>query len=407
MAHVELPSPLFDTLDHYKNNNAMMQPFLFSEDYRHAVEFIYSYRGSTATFNAYRREVERLLQWSAHIAHQPLKKLKRQDIESFIQFCQHPPEKWIGIKKCDRFILSDGKRTPNPNWRPFVVTISKTARRSGQQPNRNEYALSQKALQAIFSILSSFFNYLIQEDYVEYNPVSQIRQKSRYFRKQQRQTTVRRLSELQWSYVIETAESMAAEKQQHERTLFIMNALFGMYLRISELTASERWTPEMGDFFRDIDGNWWFKTVGKGNKERQIAVSDAMLAALKRYRSSLRLPALPGVGENRPLLSKSKGQGPISSTRQIRQIVQSCFDAAIERMNKDGFNEDAQQLNAATVHWLRHTGISEDVKTRPREHVRDDAGHASSAITDRYVDIELRERHASSKKKRIKPDDLV
>jgi len=58
----------------------------------------------------------------------------------------------------------------------------------------------------------------------------------------------------------------------------------------------------------------------------------------------------------------------------------------------------------ATVHWLRHTGISDDVKIRPREHVRDDAGHSSSAITDRYVDVELKERHKSAKKKKIGPD---
>ena len=51
---------------------------------------------------------------------------------------------------------------------------------------------------------------------------------------------------------------------------------------------------------------------------------------------------------------------------------------------------------------LRHTGISEDVKIRPREHVRDDAGHSSSAITDRYIDVELRERHASAKRKPVK-----
>jgi hypothetical protein len=72
-------------------------------------------------------------------------------------------------------------------------------------------------------------------------------------------------------------------------------------------------------------------------------------------------------------------------------------------MEQDGRAEEAGQLAAATVHWLRHTGISEDVKHRPREHVRDDAGHGSSAITDRYIDVELRERHASAKKKTIKP----
>ena len=63
------------------------------------------------------------------------------------------------------------------------------------------------------------------------------------------------------------------------------------------------------------------------------------------------------------------------------------FTTIIERLKKDGFHEDADLLASATVHWLRHTGISDDVKIRPREHVRDDAGHSSSAITDKYIDI--------------------
>ncbi len=71
-------------------------------------------------------------------------------------------------------------------------------------------------------------------------------------------------------------------------------------------------------------------------------------------------------------------------------------------MKSDGLLDDAIELQTATVHWLRHTGISEDVKFRPREHVRDDAGHASMVTTDRYIDSDLRERHASGKKNRIK-----
>ena len=50
--------------------------------------------------------------------------------------------------------------------------------------------------------------------------------------------------------------------------------------------------------------------------------------------------------------------------------------------------DEAEQMMSATVHWLRHTGISDDVKTRPREHVRDDAGHSSDLITDKYIDTE-------------------
>jgi len=393
--------PLFDTIEH--RNTTETHPF--PKDYHLAADFIYSYRGSHATFNAYRREIERFLQWSAHIARKPLNQIKRQEIENYLQFCQSPPDEWIALQKFERFITSDGARIPNPAWRPFVVTISKTMRKQGKSIDKRDYILSQKALQSIFAILSSFYNFLIQEEYVEHNPVTQIRQKSKFLRKFQQQAPVRKLSELQWAYVIETAELQASKDPQQERTLFMMNILYGMYLRISELVASVRWQPRMKDFFRDGDGNWWFRTVGKGNKERQIVVSNAMLNALKRYRRSLNLPELPDIHDQLPLIAKSRGKGPVTSTRHIRAIVQQCFDSAVERLSEDGFKEEAEQLQAATVHWLRHTGISEDVKHRPREHVRDDAGHSSGAITDRYIDVELRERHQSGKNKNIKPLD--
>ena len=176
-----------------------------------------------------------------------------------------------------------------------------------------------------------------------------------------------------------------------------------MYLRISELAESDRWQPSMGDFRQDTHGNWWFTTVGKGNKERDISVSDEMLVALRRFRQFLGMTPLPLPGDSTPLIPKVRGKGGITSTRQIRFIVQECFDMAVERLKAQGEPEEADALQVATVHWLRHTGISEDVKFRPREHVRDDAGHGSSAITDRYIDVERQARHASARKKKISP----
>ena len=71
-----------------------------------------------------------------------------------------------------------------------------------------------------------------------------IRQKSKFIRKPQ----IRRLSELQWQYVLTTAKKLAEQKTDYERTLFIVSALYSMYLRISELAASKRWMPKMNDF---------------------------------------------------------------------------------------------------------------------------------------------------------------
>ena len=399
------PLPFFDTLEEmqnpYKHRITSVAHLLEEEpehaidDYQFASEFLYSYRGSPDTFSTYRREIEHFLHWCWLVAGKSLKTVRREDIEAYIEFAKDPPNAWIGDKNVARFIEKGGERLPNAVWRPYVLQgIGDEA----------PYLLSQSGIQSIFGVLSSFCNFLIQEEYLEFNPVAQIRQKGKFLRKTQASKPIRRLSQLQWSYVLDSAEKMSKEDTLHERTLFIMNALFGMYLRISELVETDRWTPKMGDFERDLEGNWWFRTVGKGNKERQISVSDDMLGALKRYRKARGLPELPSPGEYTPLIHKARGKGGITSTRQIRGIVQACFDAAQTAMRREGFTEEADQLTAATVHWLRHTGISEDVKHRPREHVRDDAGHGSSAITDRYIDVELSERHASARKKRIKPD---
>ena len=403
-----VPIAIFDSMENMNIDfNYSYLPSDYNiNDIHIAAKFLQSYKGSKGTFNSYRREIERIIHWCALITRKTLKYLKREDIENFICFCQKPPKSWIGKVKPPRFIFKDGERIPNPKWKPFVVKLSKTERRKGLELSKNNFELSHGSLQESFAILSSFFNYLLQEEYVSANPVAIIRQKSKFIRKSQGQPRIRRLSELQWQYVIRTAKTLAEhDAVNHERTLFIMSTLYSMYLRVSELTASNRWVPLMSHFYRDIEGNWWFTTVGKGHKERHIAVSHTMLKALMRWRKHIGLSALPTPADQSPLLPKMKGNGPIKSTNYIRQIVQYCFDKTTAELVRDGFSEEAEALNEATVHWLRHTGISDDVKIRPREHVRDDAGHSSSAITDRYIDIELRERHRSARNKTISEED--
>jgi site-specific recombinase XerD len=395
------PLAIFDALE-YLDKAVVVETehkLINRQDFVYAAAFLKCYTGSVGTFNSYRREVERLLQWCQHISKMSIKELRREHIEEYIKFCQSPPLNWIGLSKVPRFLDKEGKRLANPAWRPFVATISKSAHRLGKTVATQDFNLSQGTLKELFAILSTFFNYLIQEEYLFVNPVALIRQKSKFIRKEQSQI-IRRLSPLQWEYVISTITSLADEfPEKYERSLFILSALYAMYLRISELASSKRWTPKMGDFYQDYEGNWWFKTVGKGNKQRQIAVSNAMLEALKRYRRFLALSPLPHVSEATPILSKNKGKGPLCSTTYLREIIQECFDKACEKLKNDGFNIEAAALNAATVHWLRHTGISDDVKHRPREHVRDDAGHSSSATTDKYIDVELKERHKTARHK--------
>ncbi len=400
------PLPCFDTLATIEEwttptylNKAQ------TNDYLITTKFLQNYIGSTGTFNSYRRECERLLQWSWWVALKPLEDLKREDIEAFVYFCTRPPKAWIGFKKPPRFIDKEGQRIANPEWRPYVVTVSKANFKKVKKLDKDNYALSSGAVKEVLTILNSFFNYLNQEEYTHRNPVALLRQKSKFIQTQQGTRKIRRLSQQQWQTIIQATEKMAlSDPGKGERSLFMISALYSMYLRISELGANQRWIPKMNDFQKDQDGLWWFTTVGKGNKERQIAVSDDMLITLRRWRTFLSLTPLPSPSDNSPLLPKIRSKDPLSDLSHIRDIVQGCFDRAIEELNQQGEKDEADSLMEATVHWLRHTGISDDVKIRPREHVRDDAGHSSSATTDQYIDIELKERHKSAKRKIIKKD---
>ncbi len=361
-------------------------------EYYLSVEFFLSYKGSKDTIASYRRELEKLFQWSRNILKKPIKNFARAEIEEFIEFCKEPPDSWIGTKVRSRFIDVNGKQSPNSKWRPFV---NKTG---------GIYKLSDSGVRALFGVLNSYFGFLVQQEYLFVNPASLIRQKKKFLRTTQELPRIRRISNTAKDYLIAEAERMAQEDPRvHERTLFIIKALLSMYLRISELTETERWQPKMNDFYKDSEGRWWFYTIGKGNKEGEISVSDGMLKALERYRIHLKLPPLPSRDDEMPLILKHNNCNTgITSTRQIRGIVQKCFDRTINSLLKDGKTEDANEVKHATVHWLRHTGISEDIKSgRPREHVRDDARHSSSVITDRYVDIPKAERHKSAKNKCI------
>ncbi|WP_092485859.1 tyrosine-type recombinase/integrase [Candidatus Ichthyocystis hellenicum] len=397
-----VPIPVIDKLEFMTTPNSLSDIY-FLEDYNSVIDFLKQYGGNTSTFESYRREVEKVIQWSWRVKKISLLKISRSDIEEYIKFCINPPISWIATQRYPRFIDKNGKRYPNKDWRPFVTYVSKLDHKKGKVPDRNDYSISQKTIREIFSVLSSMFNFFCIEGKVERNPVALIKQKNKYLQKVQKKSCSLRLTEKQWNACVEVASSMATRDARHERTLFIISSLYLLYLRISELTATDRWVPEMNNFYQDTNGCWWFKVVGKGNKMRDIAVSDAMLATLKRYRKSLGLTDLPSPDDGFPLIPKERGKGPTTSTRRIRQIIQLCFDEAIYELKKQGQTQESQMLESATVHWLRHTGISDDINKhgRPIAHVRDDAGHSSSAITDRYNDIDLMERYKSAKSKSI------
>jgi len=145
------PAPILDNLDRlgnpFKQKRFSAAPYLekavrgAATDLEYVLKFLYSYRGSSATYNSYRRELERLLQWAWRIEATSVMTLKREQIEAFIEFCIHPPLAWIGTKNVSRFITRDGKRVANEAWRPFVTTASKTEFSAGAEADKKSIVL--------------------------------------------------------------------------------------------------------------------------------------------------------------------------------------------------------------------------------------------------------------------------
>ena len=373
------------------------------EDFLYTQSFLKSYsRKSEATYRGYRNEVERLLLWAWTVVGKSVIQLKRPDLEGYFDFVHNPPAAWVGDSVQDRFKIIGGECRQNKNWRPFAGKLAKEDRKQAIvegadiKVSRDGHTLSHEAMKICYSAVSAFYDYLTDEGYAFGNPIPAIRKQSPYLIKGTTQKNIKRLSDLQWDFVLECAEKAADKDPLHERTLFVIATLKTLYLRVSELSDRTNWQPVWKHYWQDTDGNNWLKVLGKGNKLRDVSVPSALLPYIDRYQR-YRTSLSSSFGINSAMVAKNRGSGGMTS-RQLRRIVQQAFDLAYDQMVAEGFGREAKALREATTHWLRHTGASQDIATRPLKHMSDDLGHASMGTTDQvYIQSDMKERAKSGK----------
>jgi len=356
---------------------------------------------SAHTYDRFRNEIERFLLWTFLIKQSPITQFRKQDVLDYADFCWQPPVHWIGTSNQERFKISNGYSTANESWFPFKIQVPK-AHKSITKIDKKKYRPSQETLKAMFTAVSSFYDYLMYEEICYGNPVKIARKDCRHFITDTQVKEIKRLTSNQWEYVLDTAVEMADRDMFYERNLFIIAALKTLFLRVSELSERPDWSPIMGHFWQDEDENWWLKVFGKGRKLRDITVPTDFLPFLERYRLYRGLSSMPLTKENNVLVEKIRGQGGMTS-RQLRRLVQDVFDNAYENMRVSEGPNKALKLREASTHWLRHTGASMEIERgRPLKDVSEDLGHASMATTDTvYVQSENKQRAESGKYRKV------
>ncbi len=359
---------------------------------------------SEHTYVRFRNEIERFLLWSFLINEKAIDNLRKTDILDYADFCWKPATSWIGYYNVDRFELHNGTYNINKKWMPYRLKQPKNAinKKNYNQEEKKKYKPSQQTLTSSFTAITVFYKYLMSEELCYGNPAQIAKNDCRHFIIDSQVKDVKRLTEKQWQYLLETAIDLANNDQLYERNLFIVSALKTLFLRISELSERTNWSPVMKHFWEDENNNWWLKVYGKGRKLRDVTVPTQFLDFLKRYRNYRGLPPLPADDENEPIVEKLRGQGGMTS-RHLRRLVQQVFDEAYIKMKEHEGADKAKKLQEASTHWLRHTGASMEIERgRALKDLSEDLGHASMATTDTiYVQTENKKRAESGKSRPV------
>lgn len=417
--------PLFDAPQYVEEGNSVVNQHIADITlnsvpdaafiYEHALDWLFESRFSENNYKTYRSELTTFLHWCFDVEQISPIALSRRGINRYVDYCLAPPTALIAYRNVAQFVLNKdwAERQPNPLWRPFLGKKHDGV----AQP----YRMTDATLKTKIAILSSFYNYLINEDITERNPAVMWMRHSRFGSRTlvvaslDDSEDVRVFSDLQWSYVMSTAQSLAKnDPERHQRTLFLISLMYGCYLRISEVAARPGFSPVMSQFRRDSHtGIWSFHIpVSKGGKKRTVAVSRELLEALKQYRQSLKLSVLPAPNDATPLFIRHKAagrgrdQGLLNANlgvRQLRDLLNDLIIAAAEQAATDGFTQDATEMRSLTVHSIRHTGITHDINlnNRPLSHVQADAGHDSIDTTSQYLHTNKTERHQSAEHKQL------
>ena len=335
--------------------------------------FLNEYKDSKETLRSYSKEIERLILWCLHLAQKNISSLRRDDLLAYQNFLQDPSptQEWCGPSV--RRVQRDGQ--VNSNWRPFVK------------------ALSGASVKKAVKILDSFFNYLVQTNYLTGNPLAVDRRRKRRIDDQAR--IIDRYLELDELGAVLT--SLNEHEHRHSqakfqvlRARYIILLLFYTGLRIAEAA-----NHTMGDFIQRQE-HWFLRVIGKGKKLREIPIPDALLDALANFRLSVDLTsAQPEFEEATPLIPMQNLTHSIS-TRRIDQILKWAFNLGANHIEAQHPHK-ASKLRAASAHWLRHSYVTYLLEGgAPLIVAQKNAGHSDIGTTMLYTHINQLDRHEAT-----------
>lgn len=349
---------------------------------------------SIGTQTRFRNETERFMLFCWNEKKISVLNVGVEEIRQYIDWIWSPPKSLIA----DTTIASRFKSKPktdvrivNPDWRPFVLRQSKANRKTQQlisperltnnKPKQN-YSLNQTSLQNSYASLNVFLKELTESEHMVRNPVSLVKRSCKYLVKGKIYKPPHTLDDETWQLFVDTLTKAADKNPIYEKHRFLVLTLKVLFLRISELSHRDYFTPTFGHFRQDPSGEGWvLNIIGKGKKERLVTVPDEFIDnVLIRYRAALGLSPLPHIDEKTPIMPSQKTGQPLHQD-SLNNMVEEAFDLVIKSLVKANKKQQAHAISGASSHWLRHTGATQALSEISETMLAEELGHASVKTT--------------------------
>lgn len=345
------------------------------KDYEAISRWLSEYQHKKTTFRAYQKESERFMLWIILQLKKELKAVTRDDFDAYFQFIQDPQPASIWCAPKGGRSRSRG----DVNWRPFVGPLSPSAQR------------------LCIAALNSMMSYLVDSRYLDFNPLILMRRKSKLSgspSSKKIDIQARILEDNEWHAVLEALDeypdSTPKDLDEKMRLTFLIKVLYFLGVRISELQA-HRWNS-----FRQVEGNWWFVVLGKGNKLAKIPVNDPLLDSIQTFRKHLKMDPNPSHSDERPIIPAWKHSNGLSS-RHMGNLIKELGVRASSKFDKNSLSHS--KLKAFSPHWIRHLSAShQDRAGVSFKHIKENHRHAADETTRLYVHAMDDERHSDMQK---------
>jgi site-specific recombinase XerD len=239
------------------------------------------------------------------------------------------------------------------------------------------------------------FSYLVQAGYLIGNPLALVRRRKRRGRRGDWHGNERHIDQDSWAFALEVLDELPEEimrdKAEKERLRFLLAALYLLGPRVNELA-----THTMGSLYQR-GGRWWWRVIGKGERESKVPVNKDLVTALKRYRKFLGLTPTPAPNDPMPMILSIKGTSGISANMIYRLVKKFFAHVAVQAKTRKP--ESVDLFKRVSTHWLRHTSVTHQADAGiALRYINRNARHARLETTGIYMHAEDKKWHKAMDK---------